>query len=69
MARLLARRSARQQSLPEKEPPCKGCGGGSGGGGSGDEDSDGADGGVCAHPPGWRNKANLRMYTILDKIF
>ncbi|XP_073955549.1 uncharacterized protein isoform X2 [Choristoneura fumiferana] len=21
------------------------------------------------HPPGWRKKANLRMYTILDKIF
>lgn len=20
-------------------------------------------------PPGWRKKANLRMYTILDKIF
>ncbi|KAM3960048.1 uncharacterized protein ACR2FA_005848 [Aphomia sociella] len=33
-----------------------------------DDDSDAAD---CSHepPPGWRKKANLRMYTILDKIF
>lgn len=31
-----------------------------------DEDSDAAD---HDPPPGWRKKANLRMYTILDKIF
>ncbi|CAB3254211.1 unnamed protein product [Arctia plantaginis] len=31
-----------------------------------DDDSDGAD---HDPPPGWRKKANLRMYTILDKIF
>lgn len=28
-----------------------------------------ADEGERPHPPGWRKKANLRMYTILDKIF
>ncbi|XP_075975481.1 uncharacterized protein LOC142976131 [Anticarsia gemmatalis] len=31
-----------------------------------DDDSDAAD---HDPPPGWRKKANLRMYTILDKIF
>lgn len=30
-----------------------------------DSDSDG----TRDPPPGWRKKANLRMYTILDKIF
>lgn len=32
-----------------------------------DEDSDVGE--VDPRPPGWRKKANLRMYTILDKIF
>lgn len=36
-----------------------------------DEESDAgdADAHPHPHPPGWRKKANLRMYTILDKIF
>lgn len=33
-----------------------------------DDDSDSADT-AGDRPPGWRKKANLRMYTILDKIF
>ncbi|XP_052754784.1 uncharacterized protein LOC113509826 [Galleria mellonella] len=33
-----------------------------------DDDSDSADS-ARDPPPGWRKKANLRMYTILDKIF
>lgn len=65
MARRLARRGAEQQPLalaekaaPAPAPCAAPC----------DDDSDGA-AEPCAHAPGWRKKANLRMYTILDNIF
>ena len=59
MARRLARVShERALAPPDKDSACVAAA---------DDDSDCAD--AERVPPGWRKKANLRMYTILDKIF
>lgn len=64
MARRLARRGSDEQSdaaslgAHKERGACAVA--------SADDDSDAPD---HDPPPGWRKKANLRMYTILDKIF
>lgn len=73
---------ARRLSLRGRTKGVGGAGGGSktlhekGGGDAGMEERDAEDSDEGAPgdqldppPPGWRKKANLRMYTILDKIF
>lgn len=67
MARRLARRTTFADDAPDKEKEADACRAA-----RCDDDSDGGDGCRDADgdpPPGWRKKANLRMYTILDKIF
>lgn len=63
MARRLARRAAFPDEAPDKEKEAEVCRAA-----RTDTDSDSGDA-AGAPPPGWRKKANLRMYTILDKIF
>ncbi|XP_059045616.1 uncharacterized protein LOC131841309 [Achroia grisella] len=76
MACRLARRSQRaSRASPGSEHKLAGelklgeRGLGAGAAGAADDDSDAADADADPPPPGWRKKANLRMYTILDKIF
>lgn len=69
MARRLARRTTFAEETPDKEKEVEVCRTA-----RCDDDSDSGDGSRTRnadgdHPPGWRKKANLRMYTILDKIF
>lgn len=58
MACRLARRAASADVGDEKGAAC-----------AADDDSDADARDPREPPPGWRKKANLRMYTILDKIF
>lgn len=69
MARRLARRMTFAEETPDKEKEVEVCRTA-----RCDDDSDSGDGSRTRDadgdpPPGWRKKANLRMYTILDKIF
>lgn len=71
MARKLARRRPEAESPP---PGAKGSArecvlGGRAGPVGCDTDSDSGDADKEPGGPGWRKKANLRMYTIIDKIF
>lgn len=61
MARRLASRAGERALAPAAEKESGACAV------PADDDSDSND--VERPPPGWRKKANLRMYTILDKIF
>ncbi|XP_045769372.1 uncharacterized protein LOC123870210 [Maniola jurtina] len=64
MARRLARRSEAEARAGERACAC----GAKARAASADDDSD-ADARDAPREAGWRRKANLRMYTILDKIF